>query len=545
MQQSAGQSVVPVIAPDPGCIRVPRRHGEILIEPTVGEQEKYLLSIKPGSVFDTLPEPWKTLSRLARKEFLESARAFARATGFSAPDESQLAKRWIVTGHQVEFYHAGVWAKVLFAAHLARRTNSAAFDLLVDHDVVETMGFGVPCRAGGRWLRETIAWSDAGILPAEFLQAPGHEIRKAWMGKIRKRSAVFSDALGFTLHQLDASELTGYTPWMSQARRRLELKMDVHVPHVRCSDLCSGTAWAGFVLSWIRHADAWTTAYNSALNDYRRIKNIKNSGQPMPNLETNERYLELPFWIYSQNSARQRLLFDQAGGKLIGSGSGTETFELTALMQGDLIGATQQFAQKLIRAGLLIRPRALTLTLFIRLLVSDLFIHGIGGAIYDQITDEFMKQTFGVLKAYSCVSAGWLLELSNGAQAGDVGFLRGQKHHLLHNPQLIQTHTREDNVELIKQRSELITEIETLLQADREKTGHSHGPNRKDRADKFQGLHRVNGKLIELRQAEIARLDQQIAAAQAASRDYAVTHWREYYFAMHSFESLEKLKKAL
>ena len=43
-------------------------------------------------------------------------------------------------------------------------------------------------------------------------------------------------------------------------------------------------------------------------------------------------------------------------------------------------------------AGNKIRPRAITTTMFSRLFFSDVFIHGIGGAKYDTITDEIIKR---------------------------------------------------------------------------------------------------------------------------------------------------------
>jgi hypothetical protein len=48
------------------------------------------------------------------------------------------------------------------------------------------------------------------------------------------------------------------------------------------------------------------------------------------------------------------------------------------------------------RRGIRIRPRALTTTMFSRLACSDLFLHGIGGAKYDQLTDEIIRRFFGV-----------------------------------------------------------------------------------------------------------------------------------------------------
>jgi len=50
----------------------------------------------------------------------------------------------------------------------------------------------------------------------------------------------------------------------------------------------------------------------------------------------------------------------------------------------------------LMEAGIKIRPRAITTTMFSRLFFSDVFIHGIGGAKYDTITDEIIKEFFGI-----------------------------------------------------------------------------------------------------------------------------------------------------
>src|SRR3970282_1495276 len=47
-------------------------------------------------------------------------------------------------------------------------------------------------------------------------------------------------------------------------------------------------------------------------------------------------------------------------------------------------------------ARLPLRPRALTLTAFLRLLVVDLFIHGVSGGRYDRVTDAVTAEVFGV-----------------------------------------------------------------------------------------------------------------------------------------------------
>ena len=48
------------------------------------------------------------------------------------------------------------------------------------------------------------------------------------------------------------------------------------------------------------------------------------------------------------------------------------------------------------RQGLRLRPRALVTTMYARLMLADLFLHGIGGAKYDQLTDLIIRQFFDV-----------------------------------------------------------------------------------------------------------------------------------------------------
>jgi len=45
--------------------------------------------------------------------------------------------------------------------------------------------------------------------------------------------------------------------------------------------------------------------------------------------------------------------------------------------------------------ALRLRPRAIVTTLIARLLVADVFVHGIGGAAYDEITDDVVRSLTG------------------------------------------------------------------------------------------------------------------------------------------------------
>ena len=63
--------------------------------------------------------------------------------------------------------------------------------------------------------------------------------------------------------------------------------------------------------------------------------------------------------------------------------------------EGSLEGAVRQLKDFPAR-GLRLRTRALTTTLFARLFLADLFVHGIGGAKYDAMTDQICERLFGM-----------------------------------------------------------------------------------------------------------------------------------------------------
>src|SRR5258708_32291860 len=74
--------------------------------------------------------------------------------------------------------------------------------------------------------------------------------------------------------------------------------------------------------------------------------------------------------------------------------------------------AVQQW-QSMDGSGYKLRSRALTTTLFARLCLSDLFIHGIGGAKYDELTDEIVRRFYGFEPPwYMVLSATLLLPLA-------------------------------------------------------------------------------------------------------------------------------------
>jgi hypothetical protein len=94
---------------------------------------------------------------------------------------------------------------------------------------------------------------------------------------------------------------------------------------------------------------------------------------------------------------------------------GRRTSSLTA--DRDASTAAEQLLE-LTSRGVKIRTRALTTTLYARLVLSDLFLHGIGGAKYDQVTDQIARSFFGFAPPeFAAVSATLRLPIASKLQA--------------------------------------------------------------------------------------------------------------------------------
>ncbi len=249
-----------------------------------------------------------------------------------------------------------------------------------------------------------------------------------------------------------------YGLWLSAARAKLERALGLEVWHVPTSLLCDCEAWLVFVGEWMRHAEVWTDCYNRHLAAYRQRMGIVTSHHPMPDLQRAGDVVELPFWIYRQGEARERLFIRRAGAGILVRFGGREidvTNGLAPLLGGS-VGPLQ------------IRPRALTLTMYVRMFVADVFIHGIGGALYDRITDGIMEELWGVAPPYGCVSAAWLLPLGTAAAGGDsVPALRRRRHHLVHNPQsaVEPAFAGAEVAALLRRREELVAGLAASLRS--------------------------------------------------------------------------------
>jgi hypothetical protein len=152
------------------------------------------------------------------------------------------------------------------------------------------------------------------------------------------------------------------------------------------SPALSSRGWQTLCRHLILNADQFAHDYNAALSAYRVEQGITSRSRPMPDLETSGQVVELPLWLDELSAGRRhRSTVRRVSGRFV-----------LDLPGGATLPAGERLNQDLAVRGLRLSPRALTLTIFLRLLVCDLFVHGIGGGRYDQVADRIIANHFNL-----------------------------------------------------------------------------------------------------------------------------------------------------
>lgn len=318
-----------------------------------------------------------------------------------------IARPIIMGGHQPELFHPGVLLKNSALDAYARRVGGTAVNLIVDTDRCNHTGVAVPVGTPQEAKLEHVpfdgpgpdmAWEERGILDDHAFASFGDRccdlllplepapILRRWWPLVMERAAE-TRRLGIAL---------------AQARHLVEGRFGLETLELPVSELVrlpTVLVFTGWLLARARELHE---AYNAALAEHRRVWRIRGQGRPMPDLAVRTDttadgpWFEVPWWIWSRDDPRRRRVFANVGtaGTLLLSDM--ETLRVELPITPDTSTSTWVDAlQRLEGHGFRLRPRALLTTLIARLLVADVFVHGIGGAAYDRITDGIVRRLTG------------------------------------------------------------------------------------------------------------------------------------------------------
>jgi hypothetical protein len=379
-------------------LRAPREHGQALIEPPRNEIAE-ILAANRARRYLKLPRRRHLADSLtwqARRDLIAAAVNHTRQyRDVAAPPDP--AAPVLMAGHQPELFHAGVWFKNCFLASLATEHQATAINLIIDNDTVDSPTIRVPSGSRASPLVETVAM-DASAEGIPFEQ-------RTIMDPALFES--FAERVGEALQPWIAEPLVGEL-WrharaarqesfnlgqvLARARHALEGQWGLNTLEVPLSTVVAQPSFRCFALARLWNADDLRRDYNSALQEYRAVNHIRSRAQPVPDLATDGEWCETPFWIWTnEQPLRKRLFVRHIGDMLQLTDRQALTLDLPADedQQLEIWVAWEQ-------RGVKIRPRALMTTMYARLTLSDLFVHGIGGAKYDEVTDAIIRRSMNI-----------------------------------------------------------------------------------------------------------------------------------------------------
>jgi len=379
----------------------------------------------------------------ARREMTGRAAEYVAAYHAQCESPGDVQSRpLILTGHQPELVHPGVWLKNFAAATLATAHGGLSINLVIDGDACRSTAIRVPAgtiddpRFGFvpfDGIGDDVPWEERTIVDQGLWRSFADRVRSEtasllperilddWWPTAMERARAANGRLGLAL---------------AQARHLAEIGWGQNNLELPQSQMCQTAAFRRFACHVLVHLPRFIEAYNGALNEYRRAHHIRNRAQPVPNLADAPPWLQAPFWVWSAENPKRRALYVRStpGGLVL---SDRRTFERP--LPARATDADEAVAElgRWEAEGLKLRSRALLTTMFARMAVADLFIHGIGGAKYDEATDAICERFFGAPPPRFAVLSGTLhLPFARQpAMGGDVRGLRQQLRELQFHPE--------------------------------------------------------------------------------------------------------------
>lgn len=427
----------------------------------------------PTTKFEPAPAQWPALLRTRTID----AQAKAAREQLGLPIDRPI----VMTGHQAEFWHAGILAKYIAGAALAHNADAHAAHLVVDTDETDPGAIRVPVAdTEGRLTSKTLRLlpqPPAGVptcaLPAS---PPSTADASAPLQSIARGVGSITEALRRHATSANLGEQAGFaitdlmSPWASMSAP------------IFVSKLAGARSFADLVQRMKDDAPACIAAHNAAAALVPEAR--------LAPLASGPRF-ELPLWRLRPGRARVRVYAD----------------DIAHIPPPE------------------IAPRALLLTGFLRLFACDLFIHGAGGAVYDRITERWLRDWLGLSLAPTTMATATLV-LPLRAEVPTLEAIdraAWTAHHARHDPSLIGDHAA------ARRKSSLVA----LIRATREQGADALPHYRELQTLLAETRARHAGSLVELDSR---------AAALRAQRDQAhIASDRTWAFPLHDAPALDAL----
>ncbi len=445
---------------------------------------------------------------------------------------------WILSGHQPELFHPGVWLKNFVLDRMAKTTQGIAINFIVDQDLCHSVSIKTPHYSSSDQLRvESIPWDNAARGVAwELHHIAAPDIFQKFPEQIRKNlKTVDIDPMVDHIWELINSQTMPHQSigtLFANARHQVEKQHGLANHETPSGTLAKMSSFWKLVLHLAYQRSEFHHVHQAALEHYRLAHRIRSTAHPVPSLQRTGDYFEIPLWCYTIGQPRRRPVYVKINPTSIEI---TDLADVTISWPRSTSEEVviQRLTQLQDREGIFLRPRALLTTMFLRLCLADWFVHGIGGGKYDQLNDRIIAAFFNMQPPkFSVISGTAFLPISTAAislQNTNLNDTLASLHQSKQLPQRMRYHPEEFLTQKTVPAEQLISKKEKLLHEI---------PLKGHRKAWHQQLANVRAELFSLLRFSEDDHRTRISELQSQVQQLKLIRSREYSFCLFPEEQL-------
>ncbi len=386
----------------------------LIIEPPRAEWSVDLASVTNPAISE--------LRQQSRKRLVDSAEQFvvrlsqaAHKAGLDSDPRPLLTgdpatTAIVMTGHQPVVFHSGLTFKYQTTEAFAAKHGMIAIAIVIDTDEGDAGAFSYPSvdlpqpqpdgsavstdrrlvSRSATLAQNSGLYSASRLKPRETLVAESfaieNELRRSHMDsaaaafhRAAQQYAALADSTPTGFSTMEANLITRWNAGIGG--RMLELPL---------SAICSFPEFIRFAASILERPFEFAQCYNKTLKSFRSEHRIRNGANPFPNLTIEDDWCELPYWVVDHaGGTRDVLRVRRESGSVFLESNRERLLTLEKLNVAEALTSILFSGRQLV-------PRGALITATLRLLFSDLFVHGTGGGKYDPCTDQLIRNWWSV-----------------------------------------------------------------------------------------------------------------------------------------------------
>lgn len=302
----------------------------------------------------------------------------------------------VMTGHQPVIFHSGLTFKYEMTEQFAASREATAVSIVIDTDEGDAGAFSFPEAKAVR-ADDGASGPTLSIASATFGRAPSlyGTSRMKSSAEILAEASRVSHGLAScgctsasaTFQQVAGQYASINTDSMMEANLIIRWNAGIgsRIPELPLSVVSGFPEVIQFFSDILQKPFEFVRCYNSTLTAFRSEQKIRNEANPFPNLQCDSTSCEMPFWIVDGKAGTRHAV-------MIRKQESDYILETSEGLQVEIVPGNESASVfSLLISGKQLVPRGAMITATFRLLFSDLFVHGTGGARYDRYTDSLIR----------------------------------------------------------------------------------------------------------------------------------------------------------